>query len=337
MEQRTDDLLRDFAQPGAPGAIAAVLRDGEIALVRAHGLADLEAGMPIDERTNFRLASVSKQFTAMAVMICRERGLLEYDDPITDYLPELPEIARQITIRHLLTHTSGIVAYEDLIPEGAAEQVHDQDVLDLVKTQLGTYHTPGTAYRYSNTGYALLALTVERVSGRSFATFLRENIFEPLGMDHTVAFEDGVSTVSHRAFGYRVSDEAIVFADQSRTSAVLGDGGIYSSAADYQRWDEALYTDRLVSRASLGEAFTDHPLPDGTLAGYGFGWRIEERGGMRFVTHNGSTSGFNNAVRRVPDRHLTVLVLTNRANGRAGEIADSLVDWILAQPADAPL
>lgn len=335
LEKKTDELLRDFDQPNTPGASVAVIRDGRIVFKKGYGLANLPEKTPADDHTNYRLASVTKQFTAMAIMILKERGRLAYDDPVKKFFPDFPKVGERITVRHLLTHTSGVIDYEDLMPSDLTVPLKDRDVLELVQAQQGVYFTPGTEHRYSNTGYALLALIVERVSGQDFATFLSENIFKPLGMDGTVAYEKGVSTVSRRAYGYKQTETGFVDADQSLTSAVLGDGGIYTSVMDYYRWDQALYGTKLVSRKTLEEAFTPARLADGTTVPYGFGWRLDERGGTRVVHHNGRTTGFNTAVRRAPDRRLTVIVLANRTGEGAEHIADALLDWLLSHP-DGP-
>jgi N-acyl-D-amino-acid deacylase len=331
LAQKSDELFAEFDRPGVPGACVAIYHDGKIVLTKAYGLANLEENKPVKPQTNFRLASITKQFTAMCIMMLKERGQLGYDDPIARFFPGFPDIGSRITVRHLLGHTSGLIDYEDLIPAGQSAQLKDRDVLDLLKTQHGTYFTPGTEYRYSNTGYALLALIVEKVSGKGFATFLTEDVFLPLGMTQTVAFEDGISNVPHRAFGYRRSDSGFVDADQSLTSAVLGDGGIYTSILDYMKWDAALYGTRLVSSETLAEAFSPGLLGNGTATGYGYGWRIEQRGAVQVVHHNGETCGFNNAVRRVPAQRLTVLVLTNRAGKQAGMIADEFLNWALTR------
>ncbi|GJM25917.1 MAG: D-aminoacylase [Phycisphaerae bacterium] len=329
LEEKIDELFVEFDQPEVPGASVAIYQDGKILLTKAYGHANIAMGIQIEPRTNFRLASVTKQFTAMCIMMLKEHGQLGYDDPIIRFFPNLPPIAEQITIRQLLWHTSGLIDYENLIPPNQVAQLKDRDVLNLLKSQHGTYFSPGTRYRYSNTGYALLALIVEKVSKNDFATFLKENIFLPLGMNDTVAFEDGKSTVPKRAFGYRESGAGFIDADQSLTSAVLGDGGIYTSVLDYQKWDESLYGTQLISRETLEEAFSSGVLNDGSPTGYGFGWRINKREGVQIVHHNGGTCGFSTAVRRLPTRHLTVAVLTNRAGKHAGTIADQLLTLLL--------
>jgi N-acyl-D-aspartate/D-glutamate deacylase len=331
LRAKIDTLFEEYDHPDRPGATVAVICDGKLVVAEGFGLANLETREPAGRQTNYRLASITKQFTAMCIVLLKERGLLSYDDPIIDFFPEFPDIGKQITVRHLLGHTSGVIAYEDIIPEGQVAQLTDRDVLTLVKTQRGAYFTPGSSYRYSNSGYALLALIVERVSGQSFATFLRKNIFDPLGMEDSVAFENGVSTVRNRAMGYRREGPEFVNADQNLTSAVLGDGGIYMSVEDYARWDQALYGTELVDRDALKHIFTPGRLSDGTPTIYGLGWRIEHRKGHRVVHHNGGTCGFDNAVRRVPDERFTIVVLTNRRGKQARRIADELLDWMLDQ------
>ncbi len=327
-EQTVDDLLRPL-NGQVPGASVAVVQDGKVILEKSCGLADLPGRTPATPQTNYRLASVTKQFTAMCIMMLQERGLLRYDDPVARYLPEMPASTRGVTLRHLLGHTSGLIDYEDIIPADRKTPLKDRDVLDLLSQQDRTYFEPGSQYRYSNSGYALLALIVERVSRVSFATFLRENIFLPLGMNDTVAYETGISTVSRRAMGYRHTNGGFVDADQSMTSAVLGDGGIYTSLTDYRRWEEALSGTKLVKRETREEAFTPGRLPDGTSTGYGFGWSIRQAGATRIIAHDGSTCGFSTAVRRVPDRRLAVIVLTNRAEPYAPRIADELLRCLL--------
>jgi len=329
LERYIDILFRDLVGPNTPGATVAIYRDNRIAFAKAYGCADLAKPTPAQLHTNYRIASVTKQFTAMAIMQLAERGKLAYNDPISRFFPDFPEIGQHITIRHLLNHTSGLTDYEVHIPPGRTEQLKDRDVLEILKSQPDAYFPPGTQYRYSNSGYALLALIVERASGQDFATYLNDHIFAPLGMTGTVAYEQGVSTVPHRAMGYCHTDTGWQDADQSMTSAVLGDGGIYTSVVDYFRWDQALYTDQLVSRETLAEALTPARLADGTPTNYGFGWRIDQRHGVNVIHHDGGTSGFNTAVRRVPQRNLAVVIFTNRAGESAPNLADKLLERLL--------
>jgi CubicO group peptidase (beta-lactamase class C family) len=302
------DKLMERYDGTSPGASVLVVRDGKVVVSRAYGLADVEARVAATPQTNYRLASVTKQFTATAILLLYQESKLSLDDRIKHWLPSLPSALDSVTIRQLLTHTSGIIDYEDVMPAGTTAQLHDADVLRLLESQDSTYFKPGTKYQYSNSGYALLALIVERVSGKSFATFLHDRIFAPLGMNHTVAFENGISTVSNRAFGYTMKDSAWTRKDQSTTSAVLGDGGIYSSIDDLVRWDAALYDSRLLNDASRKLAFSPQTPTDQPDVSYGLGWRITGE----TLWHSGETSGFRNVIVRYPARHLTVVILTNR-------------------------
>lgn len=302
-----DALMRDY-DGAVPGASVLVIRDGEPVVRRAYGLADLERNIAATPATNYRLASVTKQFTAAAILLLAEDGRLQLDDRVRSWFPSLPEAADAVTIRHLLTHTSGLIDYEDVMPAGLTVPLRDTDVLRLLEPQNRTYFAPGTGYQYSNSGYALLALLVERASGRSFASFLRTRIFQPLGMQNSVAREEGVSTVAHRAFGHSPADGSWKRTDQSLTSAVLGDGGIYSSIDDLAKWDAALYDQRLLRAESLRLAFTPATPTDKADVQYGFGWRITGD----TLWHSGETIGFRNVIVRNPKRRLTVVILTNR-------------------------
>ena len=304
---RVDALMRAY-RGSTPGASVLVVDHGEPVVCRAYGYADLEAGAETTSATNYRLASVTKQFTAAAVALLAEDGRLSFDDRARDWLPSLPDAAARVTIRQLLTHTSGLLDYEDLIPDGTATPLRDADVLALLERQDRTYFPPGTAYRYSNGGYALLALVVGRASGKDFATFLGGRIFGPLGMSQTLAYEAGVSTVPHRAYGYSAAGGAWIRTDQNLTSAVLGDGGIYSSIDDLAKWDAALDDERLLRADSLRRLFAPATPTDDPAVWYGMGWRIS---GER-LWHSGESIGFRNVIVREPRRRLTVVILTNR-------------------------
>ncbi len=302
-----DSIMHAYSG-NVPGASLLVIRDGEPIVNRAYGLSDVEKGIPADPSTNYRLASVTKQFTAAAILLLAQDEKLSLTDPIRRWLPSLPAILDSVTLTHLLTHTSGIIDYEDVMSHDTKAQLHDADVLALLESQDSTYFKPGTSYRYSNSAYALLALIVERASGKKFATFLHDRIFQPLGMKQTVAFEHGISTVSNRAYGYANKDRKWTRRDQSSTSAVLGDGGIYSSIEDLAKWDAALYDSRLLSDESRRLAFSPHIATDEANVSYGFGWRITGE----TLWHSGETTGFRNVIVRFPARHLSVIMLTNR-------------------------
>lgn len=293
-----------------PGASLLVLQAGEARVNRGYGRSDLALGIEAGPATNYRLASVSKQFTAAAILLLAQDGKLAIDDRVRRWLPSLPPAADAVTLRHLLTHTSGLLDYEDLMAEPYTGQIRDSGVLDLLAREDRLQFPAGSAYRYSNSGYALLALVVERASGLDYPAFLRNRIFLPLGMHDTVAFVAGGPDVSNRAWGYSETDGRWQRTDQSSTSAVLGDGGIYSNTHDLARWDAALYDDRLLSDASRALAFGRQVEVTGEdhQAHYGFGWRISGD----TVWHSGETIGFRNVIVRWPGQRLTVVLLSNR-------------------------
>ena len=303
-----DGLMRPYDGRG-PGASVLVLKDGEPVFRRSYGLAVVEDGTPATPSTNYRLASVSKQFTAAAILLLAEDGKLSIDDPLKKWLPTLPAAADAVTLRHLLSHTSGLLDYEDLMDPAATRQVHDIDVLHLLEKEDRGYFAPGSDYRYSNSGYALLALVAGKASGNDFASFLRQRIFLPLGMANTHAHQDGVDDVPERAYGYSQINGRWQRTDQSTTSAVLGDGGIYSSLDDLAKWDAALYDERLLKAASLKLTFSPAtPTTEPDVPFYGMGWRINGNA----LWHSGESIGFRNVIVRYPQQKLTVIVLTNR-------------------------
>ncbi|CAF4625769.1 unnamed protein product [Rotaria socialis] len=290
-----DELMRNYDASEAivPGAAVIIICNGKQIFRQSYGFADIETDIETTPVTNFRLASLTKQFTAAAVLLLAEEqsGRLQLDDLIRrKWFPTLPLATDAITIRHLLTHTSGLIDYEEvLVPDtDLNNQLHDSDVLDILIAENRTHFSPaGSRYRYSNSGYALLALIVEQASGKRFADFLYERIFQPLEMHGTIAFENGISTVMHRAFGYSGNSSSWARTDQDQTSAVLGDGGIYSSIDDLLKWDAALYDNRLLSSESLRLAFTPATMTDEPGIQYGMGWKITGDMGTECTLSNG--------------------------------------------------
>jgi CubicO group peptidase (beta-lactamase class C family) len=324
-----DSLFSAYTGSSVPGASVVVIQGGQVIVRRAYGSSDLERHVAATPETDYRLASVSKQFTAMAVMLLAKDGKLRYDQPVRDFLPELPSAARAVTVRHLLNHTSGLWDYEALIPESRTTQLNDDDVLALVASKDALSSSPGAIYCYSNSGYVLLGLIVARASGMSFPDYLRTRIFLPLGMSATVAHVEGRDSVPHRAYGYSPRAGSFVLTDQSVTSATLGDGGIYSNVDDMARWDRALSDATFVDAATMTLATTPPALPAGATSEYGFGWFIDRYRGEKRWRHTGETSGFRNAVARFPDRRLTVIILTNRSSGEPQAIAERIADRLL--------
>lgn len=319
---QVDELFHDYANDN-PGAAIMVIHNRNVILNRTYGLANRDLKIAVTDSTNFRLASTTKQFTALAILQLMDQKMLNFDTKLTTVFPEFPEYAELITYGQLLHHTSGLIDYEDLIPDTATIPVQDADVLKLLLDQDSTYFEPGSDYRYSNTGYSILALSVERLSGRIFPDYLEQHIFKPLSMDGSLAYVKGAPSFPNRAFGYNVEGSEILFSDQSMTSSVLGDGGIYSSTSDLFKWDQALYGTSLLSQTYLDSAFTPW------LRDYGCGWRIEEYRGKERISHTGSTCGFRIDYMRFPSDVFSVIVLTNRREPGVQYLADALTDIFL--------
>jgi CubicO group peptidase (beta-lactamase class C family) len=325
-EKAVDALFHDFDQANVPGAAVMVIQNGEPILAKGYGLANLEKKIPCATNTHFRLASLTKQFTAMAVLILAEERKLSLEDHLPKFFPEFPEYGEMITIRQLLTHRSGLADYEDHIPQGTALPLSDRDVLFILQQLKNTNFAPGSQFHYSDSAYALLALLVENISGKTFPAFLKERIFEPVRMTKTLAYVAGLSSVPNRAYGYTRGKSGWELSDQNLTSAVLGDGGIYSSVADLFKWDQALYAEELVSRRMLADAFTAHSSQsDFKGSGYGYGWYVGRFRDMEHVWHYGSTCGFSTRIERFPGKKLSVILLANRRNAQISRIVEQLI------------
>jgi CubicO group peptidase (beta-lactamase class C family) len=324
-----------------PGAAVLVVRNGEIVFERGYGVTDLRSLRRIDARTNFRLASDTKQFTAMAIMLLVRDGKLKYDEPLTDIFPDFPAYSRAITVRMLLNHTSGLLDYEDLMPPVDAKlpieqvQIQDKGVLDSLKHQNSTKFPPGTKWEYSNSGYVLLGTIVQRISGEVFPEFLRKRIFAPLQMTNTVAYVRGYNDVHNRAFGHTLENGIWEQTDQSPTSATLGDGGIYSSLEDLAKWDRALRDNALLSRSEMQAAISPVSAPgvvgpDGAPAEYGFGWFLNPYHGHARMWHYGETVGFRSAIQRFTEDGFTIILLCNRADLNPSALALQIADLYLS-------
>src|SRR5467141_4047418 len=337
-----DSLFAKFVSAHDPGCAVLVIKDGQPVFRKGYGVADLRTLQKIGPETNFRLASLTKQFTAMAVMLLVHDGKLLYDDRLTDVFPDFPVYGKAITIRQLLNHTSGLIDYEDImakqyagISDDMIPQIKDAGVLDLLKHETATKFAPGSHWAYSNSGYVVLAMVVEKRSGMSFGDFLRQRIFTRLGMRGTLAYERGRNEVAHRAYGHTKTADGWSETDQSSTSATLGDGGVYTSLDDLAKWVAALAAQTLLTAKEIEPALTTAtatngaPLQqaDGSPAPlYGFGWFLNPYRGHRRYSHYGETVGFRNAIQRFPDDRLTVIVLSNRAEVDAPALAESVAD-----------
>jgi CubicO group peptidase (beta-lactamase class C family) len=321
---QVDELLSPYAQPKSPGASVMIIQNGEVLYKNSYGFADAAREIKVTTFTNFRLASVTKQFTAAAILILAEEKKLNLFDTLSEVFPGFPEYGKTITIKHLLNHTSGIVDYESLIPENESIPVKDKDVLDLLMDIDSVYFPPGERFKYSNSAYALLKLIIEQKSGKTFDFYLKEKIFKPLGMNTTVAYERGIVEVKNRAYGHSKKDNGWELTDQSMTSAVLGDGGVYSNIEDLFYWDQSLYSDKILPDDIRNESMTRKILNDGELFDYGYGWRLKIFMDEEVVYHTGSTIGGRTIIYRIPSKKFSIILLSNRNEGDTLDIAEKI-------------
>ncbi len=310
--KQIDAIMTNYNTIDKPGASVLVLQDQKIIFKKGYGVENLNTQKEISPNTNFRLASVTKQFTAMAILLLQEQKKLSIEDPLTKYFSSFPVYGKEIKIKHLLTHSSGLQDYEDLMPSNQTQQLHDTNCLQLMYTTNKLYFPAGTQYKYSNTGYAILALIIEKVSGQDYATYLKENIFKPIGMKTTIAYEVSKSLVVNRALGHSHQNGTWMETDQNLTSAVLGDGGIYSNTEDLSKWIKALWNFKLIPPAIQNRAWSNTILDNGKVIDYGYGWHVETYKDITHPFHDGSSIGFRNSLQVFPTQKLMVVILTNR-------------------------
>jgi CubicO group peptidase (beta-lactamase class C family) len=327
-----DSIMAEYAALDGPGAAVLVARQGEPLVMKGYGLAELETARAVTPTTNFRLASLTKQFNATTILILRGEGLLSLDDPIVRYLPELPAYANNVTVRQLLQHISGLPDYEDYLRITHLVPVREREVPFMIADAESLLAREGTTYHYSNTGYALLGVIAERAAGLPFPEVLRTRIFAPAGMDGSIAYVAEGPPVRERAYGYSRAQVLRKWkrTDQSMTSAVLGDGGIYSSVRDVLQWDRAWNGCLLLDSLTQEEAFTPGTLVDGSRTKYGYGWMIEHYRGLRAVAHSGGTMGFTHFMVRFPEDRFTVVILSNRDQASVVPLVFRIVDLYLA-------
>ncbi|MFN8348889.1 MAG: serine hydrolase domain-containing protein [Spirosomataceae bacterium] len=318
IQKELDMLLNKKYTPSQAGIAVMVIKGGQVLYRKGFGRAS--ATEAITAQTTFRMASVSKQFTAMCIMLLVKNGQMTYEDNLLKFFPNFsPTVGAKIKVRHLLTHSSGIVDYENLIPDTQKTQVSDKDVLNLLRQQTNTYFEPGSRFRYSNSGFCVLEQIVEKVSGQSFTDFITKHIFKPLKMTDTRIYETDVF-IPHRAMGFaRTKDGKLIDSDQSITSATKGDGCVYTSLNDYQKWYEALRTSRLLNLEKELEK-VHISLPENASGNYGLGWfYARNESSPLALYHTGSSCGFSNGVLAVPSQNYLFVYFSNIADNHAVE------------------
>ena len=310
IEDRIDTLLAAEIEPGGPGAAIAVIQDGQFIHRKAYGLANIEWDIPLNPDAVFRIASLTKQFTAVAIMILAERGQLSIDAPIAACLPDWPARGRAITVRHLLNHTSGVWRHDsDQGDRTKRPNPPVEEVIQLIHARPFEFE-PGERYSYNNSGYMLLGAIIAAVGGKAYENFLRDEIFGTLGMDRTGLLRQEAITPL-RAYGYARGRKRFHNARLDAMSWSYAAGALGSTLDDLARWDRAIRANRLISAASLEVMLTPTTMNDGSSFPYGFGWGTADYAGRRIYHHTGGISGYASQMLHFRDEDLTTIVLSN--------------------------
>jgi len=334
---RIDSVFAQYDRTHSVGCALGVVRNGRLIYERGYGMADLERGVAMTTQTVVDIGSVSKQFTALAVMMLADRKQISLDDDIRKYVPELPRYARPITIRQLIHHTSGLRDYITLFLMAGldlSDVTTDDDALAMLARQRELNFPPGEQYSYSNSGYFLLTLVIKRVTGKSFREFAKGELFEPLGMSHT-RVHDFASLVPNRAVGYSRKPNGELEVEIWRFTQT-GDGAVFSTIQDLLFWDTNFYTSQVGGPAVMAEMHRTAVLNDGKSITYAGGNNVSRFRGLRRVSHTGGGGGFSSAIIRFPDQQFSVLVSCNQDSANAGGKAQAVADLYLARDFTEP-
>ncbi|WP_210421061.1 serine hydrolase domain-containing protein [Lacipirellula limnantheis] len=326
------DLIKQVAAalPDSPGACVLAVDDGQVVFQHGFGLADVANNVLCTPQTNFRMASVSKQFTATAILLLVDQGKLSLDDTLDKFFPGFPEYGKKITVKQLLTHTSGLPDYEELIPKGTTLQLGDLDVVQILLDTKEPQFAPGSQWRYSNSAFVLLGMIVEIAAEQPFHQFMKNEMFRPLGMDNSCIYQRGLNEVAHRAFGHRLEDGKWTLADQSVASATRGDGCVYTSLEDYLKLLTAHADGKLLSAASHDAMFSPQAKTTREDSSYGYGWFIDEYRGEPRIQHNGDSRGFRLCVQTFPHRRAAVVLQFNGdVNEGMMEVGQRMADLLI--------
>jgi len=331
-EAGIDRIFAKWASTTTPGCAVGVATNGTPGLAKGYGMADLEHDVRITPDSIFEAGSVSKQFTAAAVLLLAREGKLSIDDPVRKYIPELPDYGAPLTIRHMLNHASGLRDWGNVAaiagwPRTTRVHTHAH-VLDIVSRQKALNFTPGTNWSYSNTGFNLAAIIVSRVSGMPFADFTEQRLFKPLGMAHTSWRDDFTRIVKGRAIAY--ADRGGVFSTEMPFENVHGNGGLLTTVGDLLKWNENFTAPVVGDAPFVALQQTPGKFNDGRTHEYAFGLYVRTYKGVREVEHSGSTAGYRAHLARYPDQRVSVAVLCNVTTGQATQYAHDVADLYLA-------
>ncbi len=315
LASRTDSLLASLYRPGLPGAVIGIVKNGSVVFTRGYGVADLVTKAPISATTNFNICSMTKQFTAHAILQLEGQGRLSLNDPLIRFFPDFtPRIGTSVTVRHLLTHASGIMEHYDHVDRNRYTEFWDRDVLTVLRNVDSLHFAPGTRYRYSNAAFCLLSQIIEKVTGEPFPDHLKSHVLEPAGMMRSRMIRPGF-TVAERAYGYACGGDSITIADanESLFFSTMGDGGLYTSMEEYLQWIAAIDHDTGPEPTIFRTARSpQHTIDSSRSLSYGYGWFVGGTGAARVVYHTGSNGGFRTIVFTKPAERYAVVIFSNR-------------------------
>ena len=335
LSARVDQIFGAAPRPGSPGCAVGAARDGRVLYTQGYGLANLEYDVPITAASIFESGSVAKQFTAAAIVLLAQDGKLSLDDDIRKYLPEVPDFGETIRIRHLLTHTSGLRDQWELLGiegHGPGTQVHSPaTTLDLVAHQKALNFPPGTEYSYSNTGYALAGVIVQRVSGQTLDAFTQARLFKPLGMTHTRWRDDFTAVVKGRTTAYSGTPERGFHTDMSFTN-MIGNGGLLTTVGDLLLWNENFFNPKVGGQAFVDTMQTRMVLRNGRRITYALGLDVSTYDGVPEVSHSGATAGYRTFLARYPAQHVSVAVLCNVGSANPVALGHGVADLLIEKP-----
>jgi CubicO group peptidase (beta-lactamase class C family) len=329
LAKKIDAVMSEVYKPGQPGAAIIVRKNGETIFRKGYGMADLELGVLVAPDMVFRLGSITKQFTAVAVLSLAEQGKLGLQDEITKFLPDYPNQGRKITVEHLLTHTSGIQSYTDM-PEWLPLWRKDftlKELIDLFKNKPMQFE-PGDRWAYNNSGYILLGAIIEKVTGESYEQFVDGHIFKPLGMKGSY-YGSTERVIPRRIPGYQLGKGGFVNAPYLSMTQPFAAGSLLSTVDDLAVWSDAVFSGKLVKKEWIDKAFTPYKLKTGESTGYGYGWFAADFGGHRSIEHGGGINGFTTYEMTLPEDRIFLAVLTNSAiEGRDPEPRAVKIAWL---------
>jgi CubicO group peptidase (beta-lactamase class C family) len=306
-ENNIKEIASSYNKKGAFNGALLVARNGKILYDTVLGYSNFKTKAPLNSNTAFYIASLAKPFTALAIMQLKEQEKLAYDNPISLYIPNIPEFTQKVTIRQLLNHTAGIPDYEKEMPN--VKNLTNEQVMQWLATKNSLNFSPGEKFEYSNTGYIILAAIIEKISRKSYAGFCKEAIFKPLNLNRTIVYDTTKPTIANRAIGYNKNKEP-----DDYSILTTGDGSIFSTTKDLFMWEQALYGQKLLSRKEMENAYKTATLNDGSISNYGFGWNIKEENGQKIVIHTGGLNGYRACIWRNLHEKTVVIVLTNQGD-----------------------